>query len=356
MSDFKIKSQKLIYHVDRVNGWLKGENIYPVYMEVSPSNACNNRCVFCAFDYREYKFRFLETAKFKEVLKEISELGVKSILYAGEGEPFLYKDMAEVIKFTKENGIDVAVASNGVLFTRELAEKTLPYMTWIKFSVNAGTEDGHKKIHRGGENDFNKLIKNIEDAVNLRKKNNYDCALGVQFLLLPENKDEVVSFANLLKNIGVDYLVVKPFISHPLSIFNKKDRFSYNNIDLVSLEKELCKISNDNFKVIFRANVFGKLDQAERGYKKCYGLPFFAEIASDGNVYSCGPNVGEEKFCYGNIYQNSFKEIWEGEKRKDVLKMVECLDVNKCMKCCRLDEVNKYLWELKNFPPHINFI
>jgi radical SAM protein with 4Fe4S-binding SPASM domain len=298
----------------------------------------------------------LETNRLKEILKELGKLGIKSIMYAGEGEPFLHKDMAEIIKFTKESGIDAAVASNGVLFSEELADKCLPYMTWIKFSVNAGTKESYKKIHRGGENDFEKMLKNIAYAVNLKKKNNYNVALGVQFLLLPENKNEVVSFAELLKSLGLDYLAIKPFISHPLSIFNKEQRFSYKGLDLTYLEEKLDKISENNFKVIFRKNVFEKLEKEDRGYKKCFGLPFFAEITSDGNVYSCGPHLGEEKFCYGNIYQNSFREIWESEKRKEVLKMVEALDVNKCMKCCRLDEINKYLWELKNLPPHVNFI
>ncbi len=356
MDDFKIKSHKLIYHVDRVNQWLKGENIYPIYMEVSPTSACNHRCVFCAFDYRDYKPRFLEKERFKDILFELGRLGIKSIMYAGEGEPFLHKDMAEIIKHTKNSGIDVAVASNGVLFREDIAKECLPAMTWIRFSVNAGNNESHKKIHNGGENGFNKMVENISYAVELRKKNNYSCAIGAQFLLIPENKDEVSATANLFKKIGVDYLTIKPFIKHPLSRINANINFDYDDFDLDAIGRDLEKISDDNFKVIFRANIFKKLKE-ERRYGECLGLPFFAEIASDGNVYTCGPYLGEEKFCYGNIYQNSFKEIWEGEKRKEVLKMVSSdLDVKKCMKCCRLDEANNYLWDLKNLPPHVNFI
>jgi radical SAM protein with 4Fe4S-binding SPASM domain len=278
-------------------------------------------------------------------------------MYAGEVEPFLHKDMAEIITHTKNAGIAAAVASNGVLFTPEIADKCLSAMTWIRFSVNASDKESHKKIHRGAENGFETMVKNVSYAVELKKKNNYDCTIGVQFLLIPENKDNVIAAAKLFKKIGVDYMTIKPFIKHPLSIINASTNFSYKSFDLDSMEKELADISDGKFNIIFRKNAFEKLETEERGYKKCFGLPFFAEIISDGNVYSCGPHVGEEKFCYGNIYQNNFKEIWEGEKRKEVMKMVaENLDVKGCMKCCRLDEANKYLWELKNPPPHINFI
>jgi len=36
MDEYRIDSHKLIFHVDRVASWLKGADIYPIYMEVSP--------------------------------------------------------------------------------------------------------------------------------------------------------------------------------------------------------------------------------------------------------------------------------------------------------------------------------
>lgn len=354
MDKFKINSHKLIYHGDRVNRWLKGENVYPIYMEVSPSNACNYRCTFCAFDYRGYKLRFLEAGRFKEILSELAQLGVKSIMYAGEGEPFFHKDMPEIVNYTKEAGIDTAVATNGALFTPKIIEQCLGAFTWVRFSVGGGIQETYEKIHQCPKNDFDKVMGNMAYAVKTRNKSKYPCALGFQFLLLPENKDEVFSFAKLAKKAGADYLIIKPFIKHLMSAHDIEKDFHYTSF--LSIEKSLKKLSDDKFNIILRTNVIRKLEAPEREYKKCLGLPFFAEIAADGSVYTCGPYLGNDKFCYGNIYKNSFKEIWEGEKRKKVLEMIKGLDVNKCMRSCRLDEVNKYLWELKNPPQHVNFI
>ena len=52
--DILIDSHKLMFHVDTVNKWLKGEKFYPIYVEVGPSGACNHRCIFCALDYLGY--------------------------------------------------------------------------------------------------------------------------------------------------------------------------------------------------------------------------------------------------------------------------------------------------------------
>ena len=61
MDKFRIDSHKLIYHIPRVNDWLKGKIIYPIYMEISPSGACNQRCIYCDLDFMEYKTRYLDT-------------------------------------------------------------------------------------------------------------------------------------------------------------------------------------------------------------------------------------------------------------------------------------------------------
>jgi len=92
-------------------------------------------------------------------------------------------------------------------------------------------------------------------------------------------------------------------------------------------------------------------------YKKCLGLPFWAYINSTGDIYACSSFLGNKKFCYGNIYKNSFKEIWKRKKRKQILGMFSReFNISQCRQACRLDEINRYLWELKNPDSHVNFI
>ncbi|MDD5067760.1 MAG: radical SAM protein, partial [bacterium] len=75
------------------------------------------------------------------------------------------------------------------------------------------------------------------------------------------------------------------------------------------------------------------------------------------DVYACGPHLGDAKFCYGNVYEKSFRQRWNGKKRKDILSYVEnTMPADTCMKNCRLDEINRYLWDLKHPSSHVNFI
>ncbi|MDO8425953.1 MAG: radical SAM protein [Deltaproteobacteria bacterium] len=354
MDEFRIDSHKLMYHVERVNQWLKGVDIYPVYIEISPIGACNHRCTYCALDYMEYNPRSLDTQILKKRLTEMGSLGVKSIMYAGEGEPLLHKDISEIINHTKKSGIDAAVTSNGVLFTDKVFEACLESITWIKISINAACPETYSKIHRTKEEDFGKVIDNISKAVKFRESRRLASTIGMQMILLPENVNEAVSLAKKAKEIGADYLVIKSYSQHFKSITKKYADFKYGNY--LTLNEELKKVSDKNFKVIFRENAMKKLEEG-RAYKRCMALPFWSYIDSGGGLWGCSAFLNDERFLFGNINENTFEEVWKGERRKKVMEFVgKGLDIKECRKNCRMDEVNRYLWELRNPSLHVNFI
>jgi len=306
MDKYRIDSHKLIYHIPRVNDWLKGKNIYPVYMEVSPSGACNHRCLYCGLDFMGYKPNYLKADILKERLSELGDLGLKSIMYAGEGEPFLHPEMASIIEHTKESGIDVALTTNGVLLRKEIVERVLINTEWIKVSINGGTRETYAKIHQSKPDDFDKVMENMSFAAEIRNDKGYKCVIGMQLVLLPENHHEVISLAKIARDIGMDYLVIKPYSQHPQSKINKYSTIKYS--DLEYLSEELDKVNSDTFNVVFRSNAMRKWDNNQRNYEHCLALPFWSYIDAGGNVWGCSIYLGDDRFKYGNIYERSFKD------------------------------------------------
>ena len=91
-------------------------------------------------------------------------------------------------------------------------------------------------------------------------------------------------------------------------------------------------------------------------YSKCYGLPFITLIDAKGNVLPCNLFYNKKEFTYGNLYEQSFNKIWDGEARQRVLEKINKKGTKDCRRGCRLDVVNRYLQRLKNPHPHDNFI
>lgn len=355
MDKYRIDSHKLIYHVRRVSDWLEGGRVYPMYVEIAPCGSCNHRCSYCALDFMGYKPRYLEEGMLKQRISEMADLGIKSIMFAGEGEPLLHKDIAGIINHTKDAGIDVALTTNGVLLDKGLIDIALGSITWIKVSINAANEETYRKIHRSVPGDFSRVIKNMTYAARLKKKKSYKCTLGMQLLLLPENAAEVMQLAEKAKSIGMDYLVVKPYSQHPFSRTTMYKNIKYNKF--MYLAEKLQSLKSNRFEVIFRLNTMKKWDEVSRNYKHCYAHTFWSYIDAAGNLWGCSAYLGDKRFIYGNIYKDTFKRIWEGPKRAGICAMIEKkLDTDKCRVNCRMDEVNRYLWDLKYPLEHVNFI
>lgn len=350
--NIRMDSHKLIYHPDVVARWLKGENIYPIELEIGLTNACNHRCIFCAVDYTGYKPDKLDSKMLIKNLEGLAPKGVKSIIYAGEGEPLIHTEAPDIINQTKSFGIDAAMSTNGVLLTPEISKACLKSLTWIRFSITGITDETYNIIHRGQKGDLEKALFNLSEAVKVKKDQKLNTTLGVQLLLLPHNKNEIVEMGKELRKIGVDYFTIKPFSQHPQST----NIIQVDYEEMLELENEVKGLETEDYKVYFRAHSMQKL-KTERCYKHCWALPFMVYVDAKGNLWPCIVFMGKDKLKYGNLNEESFVNIWEGCHRKEIVEYFMNMDLEKnCRELCRLDEMNRYLNELKYPGGHVNFI
>lgn len=342
--NLRMDSHKLIYHPKRVSEWLTGKNIYPIEIEIAPSGACNQRCIFCAVDYMGYQARFLDKEIILQNIREMGKRGLKSVICAGEGEPLLNKSMPEIANMIRSYGVDIAMSTNGVLLTEGISQECLGAFTWIRFSVASLDESAYSAIQCGRPGDLSTVCANIENAVRLKRNKGLHTTLGVQCLALPQNIGTLYDMGLKLRKMGVDYFTIKPYSRH----LHSENQIDMDYKQLQGIQKEVERLQTEGFKVYFRANAVERV-QRDKTYTKCLGLPFMTYIDAKGNVWPCVAHMGVEGLCYGNLYEEAFVKIWEGSRRREVTAKINsgCLNET-CRKACRLDEINYYLNELEN--------
>ncbi len=310
-----LDSHKLSYHTDRVDAWEAGERIAPVSVDMSLTRACGAMCSFCYAMMQESQARSsIKTATALNLLDDFAAVGIRSVSLVSDGESTLSKAYVPFIQHAAELGIDVGNATNAWEWEPEKIEQVLPHMTWVRFTVAAGRPESYASImYKGPEHTevFDRAIKHIKYAVDLKKRKGLSVTLGIQMVLMPHLKDEIIPFAQLGLDLGVDYAVIKHCSDdeqHTLGI----DYSQYESLHELLVQAEA--MSNEQTKIIVK---WDKIKDGDKpSYKRFYGPQFLLQISGSGLVAPSGMffNARYSKLHIGNFTEERFIDIWKSER------------------------------------------
>ena len=189
----------------------------------------------------------------------------------------------------------------------------------MRFTVAAGTPEGYAKIMFKSEKHtevFDRAMSHIKYAVDLKKKLNLKVTLGIQMVLMPEFKDEIIPFAKLAVDLGVDYGVIKHCSDDELRTLGI-DYSKYES--MYSLITEAEKLSNDKTKIIAK---WSKIkDKGISSYNRLYGPQFLLQLSGSGLVAPSGQffNARYSKLHMGNFTEERFIDIFKSERYKRIM-------------------------------------
>jgi len=361
LDKFKMDSNKMLWHLENVAKWQRGENVAPIHIDMGLSKGCNQRCVFCYGMFQGNKFKngyeiHFSGEPFFQYLRDAAELGVRSIGFIGEGEPLLNPDVYKGIQVGTDAGLDIAMATNGELLEHSEALGILQRLTYLRFNISAGTEEGYRKIHKVKDGVFERVVENIRLCCELKKKHGLKTTIGLQMVTMPYSINEVIPLAKLGREIGADYLVVKHCSDTPDKAL-KIDHSAYAENSHVFREAE--SYSTENYSVVVKWNKL--TNDGRKIYDMCQAVPFFMmRVSGDGLLFPCAQffDYRRDEFVIGDLKTQSFKEIMFSERYREVVKRIQALDVHcECMTNCKENSINEFLWNLTNCKPeHINFV
>lgn len=367
MSDLILDGQKVLWHKERVEAWMRGERIAPITIDCALTRRCTYRCIYCygqlqANDEkkmtRDVIFRFLDDA---------AQIGVKAVSFVSDGESTCSPHFYDAVLHGKANGLAMAVGTSGYLLEEERLEEILPALAYLRFNISAGEAKRYAQIHGCDQKCFDRVIKIIRSAVRIKKEKKLAVTLGLQMVFLPSFTDQVIPLAKLGRELGVDYTVIKHCSDDEKgSLGVNYEKYK----DCIDVLKEAEKHSTASYMVAVKWSKI--LSEGKRRYSQCYGPAFIMQFSGSGLVAPCGMffNKKYSNYHIGNIAEKSFKEIWKSERYWEVLGLIssEQFDARTmCGTLCLQHKVNEFLWDLKGGkvtcawpsgepPLHVNFI
>ena len=310
-----LDSHKLPHHFDRVAAWAAGERIAPVSVDMALTRACGAMCSFCYAMVQEPQERApIKVDSALQLLDDFAEVGVRGVSLISDGESTLSRAYVPFIQHAHKLGIDVGNATNGWEWEPEKIEQVLPYLTWVRFTVAAGRPESYAQImYRGPEHTevFDRAMSHIRYAVDLKRRMGLKVTLGIQMVLMPEFRDEIIPFAQLALDLGVDYGVIKHCSDDETGSLGV-DYSGYES--LYPLLEQAEAMSNDQTKVIVKWEKIH--DKGVPSYQRFYGPQFLLQISGSGLVAPSGMffNAKYSKLHIGNFTEERFIDIFHSER------------------------------------------
>jgi len=344
---------KVFHHTKKIEQLKNSGDTTPIHITVGLTNFCNHKCPWCYINWNQSGQQNKRSGtdrpapkpiqvdiKIIEALKEAKEMGLKAITIVGDGEPTLHKKFNYIIDEIKKLKLDIGIFSNMSFKKKEIFDSFLKNFFFVRCSIDAANKYSHQKSHLS--DDFELIVNNIKNLVKLRGKNKFP-VIGAQYVCNHWNYKEVPEAAKFFKSLGIDYVTFKPMYKNELNPNHEIN--SLKNEEVIPFLEEAKKEQNENFKVYMKISQFKEVlgNNYNDGvyYKKCNATPLAPYLDEDGSVQLCG-NLKGRGFELGNIYEKSFKEIWLSEERK---KIINKINLKKCPAGCKLDPLNKVLWD-----------
>lgn len=337
----ELSTLKFLDEIPRFQAILRGEMPPPITVEIDPTNICNHHCVWCIeAEYISSDKNTMKREHLLRIVREVKELGAKSIVFKGGGEPLVHPAIADALQLSHELGLRNGIITNG---ERILAHKEaiIKYATWVRVSIDSGTPEDHEKMHGAKPGAFQKAFDGIA-AVSPH------VFVGTQFVLNEDNWRGAEAGARKSKEAGAKYIQFKSVIRN-----KTLDADAVPHMDEVVARSRRELDGVDGFRVVGTGTA-----KRQPPYRTCKGHQLVMILGANGNSYACCSTRGQEDYSFGSVYNTSLKEMWTSQQRKTVLDRIDNLE---CRAGCRArsrlryDAYNEVFDYLQSSQPHGDF-
>jgi radical SAM protein with 4Fe4S-binding SPASM domain len=290
-------------------------------MEIEFNQSCNFRCIYCYASDNATRRDELTKDEFIDVINQAKELGARKIIILG-GEPMLYPHIVEMIRYIRNQCMEIELFTNGTNVTQTMAQGLYDNGVRVVLKMNTFEESLQDTLsgRKGAYTQIQEALANLK----LAGYPSADHPLGVSSIICQQNIDELPALWEWLRdqNILPYFEMMTP----------QGGARKHNMLELDSHTVE------DFFRRI------SEIDRTKYGHHwdpkpplvggECLRHQFSCAVNSEGYVQSC---VGIT-IPIGNVRQKSLKEILRDSEVVQDLKNYKEMIKGPCGECEKLEE------------------
>ena len=293
---------------------------FPRYVEIEMTTICNKKCIICEYNYwraGDQEKRHLTLEEFKHIVKQFPKLSWVNL--TGEGSAFLNPDYLKMLRYLKSKNVPIFLVDH----LSDLDEATIKELVemgidGIYVSMDGATKETYQSIKVGCS--FENVIKNVKQLIKLKKECKSPIPeISFRYVITTKNYQEMPQFIELLSSLGSrkEFGDGSRLEFCGLLSFKEIEHLNLEKIPEEIINQTLQKKKKNDIHVIF-------------GHSEKHKNPSINECISWMEPYimmggyvlpCCGVLMSNQrpflrKNAFGNVFEKSFKEIWDSERYK----------------------------------------
>jgi radical SAM protein with 4Fe4S-binding SPASM domain len=338
--------RKFLSQLRALAGVIHGRRIFggPIQANLTLANRCNLKCIHCYYhspllerpNYRGVRlarqineqlpddgyFNHQKKITFnrkgmEKILDELIKSGVYRFFLSGNGEPFLNKYSIDIMKKIKKANCYCLVKTNGTLLSKKITDELI-HMKFDELHITtmAGNRDMYIRTHSCVPQETFDSVKNnlLYLAEQKKKLHTNKPQVSLIYVVISENYSGLYDFAEFAYKVQADRVFIQP-VDEMGDTGLKRLVLTEKQTEYVREEAVKLKNYFKSKKIKHNIDKFLKIFSAQLDTREvyrlipCYYAWLSVLIDIDGNVYPCYSSYRS----MGNIYENSFNDIWNSE-------------------------------------------
>ncbi|MBU4252138.1 MAG: radical SAM protein [Candidatus Omnitrophica bacterium] len=279
------------------------------------------------------------------LIDSLKNMGTKEIYLAGDGEPFLYPRILEIIGHIKKKGLVCYIKTDLTLIDAKIINELIRLkVDYLIIGLWAGSPQMYKVEHPDKDwATFCRIKQTLKFLAQIKEKHPYTCITNVISKLNYKDIDNMLNFSLEVKANGIKFMLLDiiPGVTDGLLLNQAQRDEVLESIKRMRNNKEIIKRIDLCGIDVFIKRLSNPL--SDKGYYDkgiidnipCYSGWLVSRILSNGDVNAC---IKSRRIPVGNILKDDFRDIWNSLSQQE-FRINKFMD-NKKIPCLRLASNN----------------
>lgn len=332
-----------------------------IYIE--PTSRCNLTCRTCIRNAWDEPMGYMSPETFQLVLDDLAKQNPKpSVFFGGFGEPLMHPGITEMVQKSAQSASKVELITNGLLLSEKLAAQLIEAgldTLWV--SLDGASPESYADVRLSES--LKSVLQNISGYREMyRKIHGGDADIGVVFVAMKRNMEELPGLIRLSINLGISRYMVTNILPYTADmcdevLYHKAIDKSDGNPSpwhprILMPEMDVNPVTREALFKAWTARPEGLGGRRDR-------CPFIEQrsttIGWEGSVSPCLALLhSHESYLFdkkrsvsnyrlANVNEHSLTEIWHSNEYQEFRQKVESFDFAPCTICnsCEMVEANQ---------------